>query len=125
MHWYGKYGERSFNINPNVLAYWKQRPSKAFDRATGMSSDKFADTYLGLEANALIDCSLLDSCRIYGVGSVFIPGGFYTDVKGTPLTKEELRIIDTPDATGITNDRSPLLGNDIAFTLNFGIECRF
>lgn len=126
LHYHADYCNRTFNVNPNILAYWQQKATKAFDRTTGRSfPDKFARNYLGLEANILFDATLLDSCKIYAVSSAFIPGSHYTDIKGTPLTRDELKLIDRPDATGITNDLNPLLSDNIAFTINVGIEYRF
>lgn len=126
LHYHGNIRGRTVNVNPNALAYWQQKATKAFDRSTGMSfPDKFAKNYLGLELNVLFDAALLDSCKIYAVSSAFIPGGHYADIKGTPLTRDELKFIDNPDATGITNDLNPLLSDNIAFTINVGIEYRF
>ncbi|MGE0206746.1 MAG: hypothetical protein AB7R69_02740, partial [Candidatus Babeliales bacterium] len=126
LHWRKDCGDRNFNINPNIIAYWQQRKTRAFDITTGMSSPtKFARNYLGLEANAFIDATLLDACKIYVVGSMFVPGGHYADIKGMPLNRDDLKLIDNSDVTGITVDANPLLGDNIAYTINIGIEYRF
>ncbi|MEX0940331.1 MAG: hypothetical protein WDZ41_03150 [Candidatus Babeliales bacterium] len=125
LHWYPKYKDRTFTIRPNILAYWQQKATSAWDRATNMSSTMLARNYLGLELNAFTDAELFDSCKLYAIGSVFIPGSHFVDIKGTPLTRDELRFLERRDVTGITNDNNPLLNDDIAFTINLGIECRF
>lgn len=125
VHWYPKYHDRSFMIRPNLIVYWQQKATNAFDLETRMSSTKLARNYLGTEINAFTDAELFDSFKLFFVGSVFIPGSHYKDIKGTPLTREELKLLDRPDDTGVTIDRNPLLGDDIAYTMNLGLEYRF
>lgn len=125
IHWYPKYAGRAYSIRPNVLAYWQQKPTNSFDRQTNMSSTRLASNYLGLEANALIDVELFKDFKFYAVGSVFIPGTHFKDIKGTPLTRDQLKLLDNMDVTGIINDVNPFIGDNIAFTINIGLECRF
>lgn len=125
LHWYPKYDNRSFNIRPNVLAYWQQKPTNAFDRQTNMASDQLASNYLGTEVNAFISGELFKDFKFFCIGSVFIPGSHFKDIKGTPLNKDQLKLIDRSDTTGILDDKNPLISDNIAFTINVGLECRF
>ena len=68
---------------------------------------------------------MFDSCKIFAVSSTFIPGNHFADIKGAPLSDVELKLLDKRDRTGITNDRNLFLSDDIAYTLNLGIEYRF
>lgn len=118
--------DREFKVMTNVLSYWTEKRIKAFDVKTNQSSaTKRAAPHLGVEANIFMDVEMFSGIRLYTVDSVFIPGAFYRDVKGKPLTIDELDILDIDDPTGVDFDRLPLLSNDIAYTLNFGIEIKF
>jgi hypothetical protein len=119
------YCDRDFSIRPNILAYWQPTSTNAFDISTGQSSTKNARDYLGIEFNTFANILLFDGFKLFAVGSLFIPGTHFADIKGTPLTSEELRLIDRRDRTGITKDVNPLLGDDVAYTLNLGLEYRF
>lgn len=125
IHWYPERGSKKFGVRPNIIAYWQQVATNAFDRGTNMASTHLARNYLGLEINAFTDCELFDNCKLYAIGSTFIPGSHYKDIKGTPLTRDQLKFLDNQDKTGVIADVNPLLGDNIAYTINVGIECRF
>lgn len=117
---------RYVQVKPNILAYWQQHRTKAFDLATKQSSpDRFARAYLGTEINCFLDVQLLKDFTFFTVGSVFVPGSHYKDIKGKPLNAEQQRILDRADVTGIDFDVLPLLGTDTAWTINMGLEARF
>lgn len=118
--------ERGFKVMTNVLSYWTQTQIRAFDVLTNQTSaTRLSDRHLGVEANILMDYEMFPGVRLYTVDSVFIPGAFYKDQKGKPLTKEELEILDINDPIGVDFDRLPLLSNNVAYTLNLGIEVKF
>lgn len=123
--WCPKFESKPFKLRPNILFYWQQHATKKFDLATKMSSNEYARNFLGAELNTFFDISLLRELKLFVVGSVFIPGGHYTDIKGTPLNKDQQKILDRLDQTGVNNDPIPLLGDDTAYTLNIGLEYRF
>jgi hypothetical protein len=106
-----------FKINPNVLGYWEQ-----FRIGT-------ARTYLGTEINTFINYNILQNVELFFVGSIFVPGGFYSDRAELPLNRTQLTpaqdaYIDRPDVTGF-EDRVPGLGDDVAVTFNLGIKYLF
>lgn len=122
--WSPKQFKKNFNLRPNILAYWQQHATKKFDILTKQSSaTEFARNYLGTEINTFFDLELVRDFKFFAVGSVFFPGGHFTDIKGTPLNKEQQRILDRADVTGV--DTIPLLGDNTAYTLNIGLEYRF
>lgn len=126
LHWYPQNCRRTFTVRPNVLFYWQQHSTKKFDIFTGMSSpSEFARNYLGCEVNLFSDVELAKNLKLFAVASFFVPGSHFTDIKGTPLTREQLKIIDSIDVTGFDAEALPLLGNNIAYTLNIGLEYRY
>ena len=128
VHWSPTWYDRSVGLRGNILSYWQTKATNAFDRLTGKSSDRKAPNYIGTELNIFADTDLLtdfDSFKLYCVSSVFIPGSHYKAIKGTPLTRDELKSIDSLDVTGITDDSSPFLSDNVAYTLNVGLELRF
>lgn len=124
-NWFPK-TKRAIGIRPNILWYWQTHATKKFDITTGQSSPtEFARNFLGTEINSFIDVEFIKDLKFFTVWSIFIPGAHYKDIKGTPLNRDQLRILDSVDVTGIDNDRLPLLGTDTAFTLNMGLEYRY
>ena len=122
--WSPKTYARNFSLRPNVLVYWQQHATKKFDVLTKQSSaTEFARNYLGTEANVFFDTDLVKDFKFFFIISVFFPGAHFSDIKGTPLSKEQQRILDRADVTG--GDTVPLLGDDIAYTANIGLEYRF
>lgn len=129
VHWYPGDCGRVIGIRSNMLAYWQADATNAFDRVTGKSfPDIMARNYLGTEFNIFADVDLLkdfDTFKLFAVSSVFVPGTHFKDIRGTPLNKDELKLIESNDVTGILDDNNPLLSDNLAYTLNIGIECRF
>lgn len=125
VHWYPTCGDRNIAIRGNILSYWQEKATNAFDLAARHSSTNLARNYLGTELNAFTDADIFDGCKIFFIGSVFFPGTHYADIKGTPISNDDLKILDNPDASGITTDNNSLLGDDTAYTINFGLEFRF
>lgn len=125
MHWNPSYCDRKFELRPNVLAYWQQHATKKFDFETGLSSTENARNFLGLELNTFFFATLFPDCKIFAVGSVFFPGAHFEDIKGTPLNPDDLRRLNRRNRTGVNIGLLQLLNDDVAFTMNLGIECRF
>ncbi len=123
--WTPKWVCKRFNVQPNIIAYWQQRATNKFDIKTKMSLPELASRYLGLEINTFFDIELLKDFKLYAVGGAFIPGSHYKDIKGKPLNKDQQRILDRLDVTGVDTDNVPLLGTDTAYTINIGLEYRF
>jgi hypothetical protein len=125
VHWYPKLNKRAVTIRPNVLWYWQQEATKAFDLFNKRSSVNDARNYLGCEMNVFSDIELLKDLKMFAVGSVFVPGGHFRDIRGTPLSRDQQKLLDSLDVTGIDTDTLPLLGSDMAYTLNIGLEYRY
>ncbi|HZW60844.1 MAG TPA: hypothetical protein VFF04_01340, partial [Candidatus Babeliales bacterium] len=86
--WKPKGCGRDFMINPNIIAYWEEAPTHAFDIKTKHDSPRFARPFLGVELNTFGYVQLLKDLKFYGVWSIFIPGGFYTDNRGRPFNND-------------------------------------
>lgn len=123
--WTPKWVCKKFNVQPNIIAYWQQHATHKFDIQTKMSLPELARKYLGLEINTFFDIELLKDFKLFVVGGAFVPGSHYEDIKGKPLNKDQQRILDRLDVTGVDTDAAPLLGNDTAYTINIGLEYRF
>jgi len=118
----------SWSINPNVLSYWQQVPSRIFDRSLDSLHPiaRMASTWLGMEFNLFVDACFDNSMKFFAVGSVFVPGSHYADLKGHALNKDQQKFLDRFDRTGIdAGEQVPVLGTDAAVSINVGIEYRF
>lgn len=123
--WEPKSWQKKIVLNPNILAYWQHKPTKAYDAKAKAERDCLASRYLGSEANVFLDYYIYKNMKMFVVGSIFFPGDHYRDIRGKPLSSEQLKALDNLDKTGFDGDRIPNLGVDKAFTFNVGFEYRF
>lgn len=125
IEWNPKCWNRYVYVKPNILAYWQQHATKAFDINTGKNLPTDASKYLGYEVNLFSELELMADFRFFAVGSVFIPGTHYKDIKGKPLNSEQKKILDNAIKNGANLDNLPLISNDAAYTFNIGLDIRF
>jgi hypothetical protein len=125
-NWKPKGYEKSFSFNPNILAYWQEKPTHKFDAQLRRPiEDQLASTYLGVEANLFANFFPFTQLRLYFVGSVFVPGQHYSDIKGLPLTHDQNKALEEFNRTGFNRDLIPNLGDNVAYTFNIGMEFKF
>jgi len=111
-------------IHPNIIAYWEDKPINKFDPFTKKELNQHASTFLGIETNVFFHYFPIKNLKLFVVGSIFIPGQHYTDIRGKPLTPDQDAELDLLDQTGATQT-IPNLGDSTAFTVNAGFEFRF
>lgn len=118
--------ESRFVWNPNVLVYWEPSPGRKFDAQIGKDLPEKASKYLGVELNTFLSYYPFASLKCFAIGSLFLPGTHFKDIKGKPLTPAQKRVL---DAYIKNPDRDPNLipniGNDSAYTINIGMEFAF
>ncbi|KKR97244.1 MAG: hypothetical protein UU47_C0001G0017 [candidate division TM6 bacterium GW2011_GWE2_41_16] len=115
-----------FGVNPNILSYWQTYQTRIFDRKTcQFDPGHLAHPHLGVEGNVYFDTTLPHGVKLIFVGGVFVPGRYFADIKGVPLSSAEMKIFDRPDQTGITIDCAPTHGNSPAYFWNASIEYAF
>jgi len=117
--------EKTFTLNPNILAYWEPYPDRKFDLTTKQTLAQQASSFLGIELNVYLKKELMKNLNLYGIVSVFIPGSHFDDVRGKPLNAAQWKILDRFDVTGYNGDSAPGLGTNSSFTFNFGFEYLF
>jgi len=125
LHWTPTNWTKKFSCNPNILAYWQQTPVKKFSAALRRELDQDASTYLGLEVNTFIKYNILKNLRFFSVWSVFIPGSHFSHIKGKPLSKDHDQALEALSRRGFDENCIPNLGDDVAVTLNAGLEYLF
>lgn len=125
MKWEPKNAGRRFKIHPNVIAYWQENPTRKFDIASRLDTPHAASTYLGTEVNAFSEFWYNDALKFFFIWSVFVPGTHFTHIKGKPTTKEQVKALETFVKKGFPLERIPNVSDDLAFTLNLGLEFKF
>jgi hypothetical protein len=107
---------------PNLMFFWQETATRAFDCAKKQRSISNARNFLGTEINSFFNMTFADCIGATLVAAVFIPGGHYSDIKGTPLNNDQLRLLlfETPDVSS-----QYLLNTDPAFLFNAVLEYRF
>ncbi|MGA9530683.1 MAG: hypothetical protein WBQ73_02220, partial [Candidatus Babeliales bacterium] len=113
------------HINANMLFYWQDKPTRKFDALAKKELKELASTSLGCEVNIFADWTIFDQFKLFLIGSLFIPGDHYRDIKGKPLTSDQEKALDKLDTTGYVEPRIPNIGDDLSFTLNIGCEYLF
>lgn len=117
---------RNFKINPNILIYGQEFPTRFFDRvAPNVFLPRAASKFFGTELNAFLEATLLPDLKLFSVVAFFVPGTHFKDIKGLPLNREQQKALDEFDKTGALRERVPFLGNDVAYYLNLGLEFKF
>ncbi len=118
--------ESRFVWNPNVFAYWEPSPGKKFDAKTGKDLPEMASKFLGIEVNTFLSYYPFASLKCFAIGSVFLPGTHFKDIKGKPLTPGQKRALESYIKNPDQNPNLiPNIGNDTAYTINIGMEFAF
>lgn len=116
---------RKWTLNPNLLTYWRQHADQKFDITTKKFLTEKASKFLGIEVNLFYLLEITKDFKFFTVASMFVPGQYYTDIRGKPMNAAQERALDRLDPTGYTGERVPGIGTDNAYTLNFGVDVRF
>lgn len=121
-----KVGSLTWDIRPNIVAYWQEHQTMFFDRVLKRCPGQplFASTYLGIEFNTFLEVCVFPDLKFFVTGAVFIPGTHYDDVKGTPLNREQKKILDLTSVTG-KSEGLPVLGTNPAYFVNVGFDYKF
>jgi len=112
-------------INPNIFAYWEDVPGPKFDPFTAKDLPTQSSPFLGIELNTFISYYPIDSLKCFAIGSVFFPGAHFRDIKGKPLDDAQKRLLERLDRKGLNANLIPNIGDNIAYTINFGMEFAF
>jgi hypothetical protein len=125
LNWKPEHAKKKFNVFPNLLMFWQQKATKAFDLATKMDSTYDARTFLGTEANIYVNYHLFKDMRLYFVGSSFFPGTYYVDVRGKPINASQVALLNRRNNSGIPMEDIPNIGTDVSYTFNIGLDYQF
>lgn len=123
--WDSKRFARPFSMHPNFLAYWKYDTVNKFDALHKEETKECARSFLGAELNIFTHVYPVPALKLYFVGSLFIPGGHFKDIKGKPFNKDQLALLNNLTGTSFNAEQIPNIGDDVAFTFNLGIEFSF
>lgn len=70
----------------NGLSYWNDVSTNAWDANQSQALARLANSYLGFEVNTIVKYSLTEHLKFEATGALFVPGAFYTDIKGMNLS---------------------------------------
>ncbi len=134
--WSPKLGGKAFRFNPNILMFWKAFESKKWiidptitaDNAYGkVSENENASSFMGTEINVISSLELLTDLKLYMNFGVFVPGKYFSDVKGMPVDKDlYAQVIKDQGTNVMVGDAAHYrIWNDTAYDLNIGFDYRF
>jgi len=112
------------SINPNLVFFWKDHPSPAFDAFTMKLLSTNASRFLGTELNILAEYEIFRDLKLYTYAAVFRPGGFYHDIKGAPLPKDASMSLQEVDQQQV-NLQNFRISDNVSYFINTGLEYRF
>lgn len=116
--------ETRFVCNPNVFAYWEPSPGRKFDPVLQVNSPEKASKFLGVELNTFLSYYPFASLKCFAIGSIFLPGQHFKDIKGKPLDDAQKRAL-AKFKNNVDPRYLPNVGDDIAYTINIGMEFIF
>ena len=114
-----------FVWNPNIFVYWEMSPGKKFDAFTGQDLPGQASKFLGVELNTFLSYYPLSSLKCFAIGSVFLPGQHFTDIKGKPLDAGQKERLEQWQRQGADPRLIPNSGDNTSYTINIGLEFAF
>ncbi len=121
--------KKKFRVNPNMLLFWKAKKSFKWelDQANNIDrrSDELARRYVGTELNLMADFQPIKDLTVYGYFAAFIPGSFYDDIKGTPLSKDFFKVVQTKAPETDLEKQDFRIGDDNAYHMNIGMTYKF
>lgn len=115
-------------INPNVLFFWRASDSKKVGsidaRGNVQPSTENASKFMGTELNTIAKCELLKDLTMYGNFAIFVPGQYYKDVAGIPLSGDFFANLDEAIQSRF-HPKQFRLSYDTAYHMNIGFEYKF
>ncbi len=118
----------TYKIRPNILTYWQPVAAQIFDQTIIDKLGKnFVSKFLGTELNMFVEIKPhhIEGLQFYATCAWFIPGSYYKDISGIPLSRNQQKFLDSFDSSGTVVEFVPTLGHDSAFYGVFGVEYRF
>ncbi len=117
-----------WKLNPNILFYFQETQPIIYDVSIQqLIGTSHIRSYLGWEANLFLEMMsrTIEGLKIFATGTVFIPGSYYTDLKGIPLDKKQQAYINGKSSPVLNVEKTCLLGDNTAFFINIGMEYKF
>jgi len=132
IYWRPNSYEGKLKFHPNMIFYWDDLRTRAYDLEAGAESNSFSSRFLGTEFSLFVDYYLKPPLRLFFVAGIFVPGAHFTDIQGKPINANQSKIIeellrrrDKEDRTGYSEELIPNISDDTGLILNFGIEYKF
>ncbi len=123
------------DMRSNILAFWvdkrprvfeaRKHPDESFEHRAHVK--RVLDSFLGVEINFILEAEIIKDLTFIFNSAVFIPGGFFRDLKGVPLKRDhrEFLQVQKVPTQALRVKKIPLIGNDLGFFVNFAFEYRF
>lgn len=112
------------SLSTNILLFWKEAATRAYNADCGTFSDCCASKYLGTEWNMRLKYQTIKDLSIFADIGLFFPGGFYKDIKGMPFADDMFNKLDKSAQT-LVNKNDMRIGDNMAYTLNAGFIYKF
>lgn len=124
LNWKPNIKEALFTVNPNLMFFWKEFETNKFDKTTSaISLTEKADKFMGTELNLALTATPVKDLTFQAVFAVFLPGQYFKDVAGVPLSDDFIKNIPAANAPAdLTKFR---ISYDPAYHINLGLSYSF
>jgi len=117
--------DNKFNLNANLLFFWKDHPSRKYDSVNNVVCDCVnARKFMGTEFNLITNYELLKDLVIKGIFAMFFPGGYYKDINGVPMRGDIFKKLEATDYADFPSQQYRL-GYDTAYYTQVVLEYSF
>ncbi len=128
--WTPKINAKPVNLNPNMLFFFKAHDSQklVYDTRSGTldwwaSDTEKARKFMGTELNIFAQYELIKDLNIFGKFATFIPGTYFSDMKGVLLDDDFFSLISKVQPS--IDPQKYRMGTNSAFYLNLGLDYKF
>jgi hypothetical protein len=119
------HSNKKLTIGANGLIFYKELAGYKVDPATGNPiTTELARRYMGTEFNLIASMEVMKNLTASIKTAVFLPGGYYQDIKGIALAGDYYNQLDAADTMNLPA-QNVRMGTDTAFVANFSIDYRF
>ncbi|MFC1854576.1 hypothetical protein ACFLY6_01760 [Candidatus Dependentiae bacterium] len=118
-----KFKHKNPLIQTNSILFWKDYEQFKAVNGTVSETEK-ASRFLGAEFNVIAKVDPLENMTVSACGGVFLPGGYYKDIKGTQVRADQFTDLDVADTQNV-DSTTYRIGNDVAYFFKMAVEYRF
>jgi hypothetical protein len=126
--WNPRFGVHRLSASSNAMFFFKHSPSQKYDLSIGnkgaIVKDSFASNYLGYELNLITEYTIFTDLKITAKVAAFMPGTYYSDIKGAPLPDDAMKVLEESDLANLDTSNYTI-SDHTAYFFNLRLSYQF